>query len=282
MTSMYSKIIETQMVREITSQTLDFHSNGGGIFIWYGAPTIGKTVTAQHLIEKINRPAGDFPGEAVHAAHYHVGEIPAGTRNIMKKSIHSLYEGVLKRPLDRAIYAGSTTEGLAIMTVQALRVNKIEMVLVDDADFLSLEAIRAMIFVHNVTKSSGSKFSLVFIGTESLPKTIMRNPSLSKRVTDWSYFEEYGLDETWEILQGIHPHFRSLDRRNKQHVNQVKFIHEMIGGDPGPLVSFLRRLDYYSKLRRGIVDETFLRAVYFISERDRGRSFGKALTVRRS
>lgn len=49
MTSINTKIVETKMVKELISRTLDCHTCGGGGAVWYGKAGIGKTATARYL-----------------------------------------------------------------------------------------------------------------------------------------------------------------------------------------------------------------------------------------
>lgn len=256
MTSMQRKIVETSMMREAVNRTVGLHPSGGTI--WWGTSGIGKTVTARRLVEKISRGAlADSGHESFNAVHYHAGEITADG-NVMKKAIKSLFEGATRKSLERSIYLTSTSEGLAAHAVQALQAKNIEMILVDDANLLLSDAIRAMTFVADIASHSGHKLSLVFIGDETLPIKIKTIPSLLNSAPNWFCFEEHGLDETWEILAELHPYFRTLDRNDETHVGQVKYIHEVVGGYPGRLVKFLQLLHYDAQSRGGVITERFL------------------------
>ncbi len=270
MASMQRKIVETTMMREAVNKTVGLHPSGGTI--WCGPSGIGKTVTARHLVEKISRGAfADPTHEALNAVHYHAGEITADG-NVMKKAIKSLYEGAIRKSLDRPIYLTSTSEGLAAVAVQALHAKNIEMVLVDDANLLLPDAIRAMMFVADIASHSGYKLSLVFIGDETLPIKVKSIPSLLNAASNWFYFEGHGLEETWKILTELHPYFRTLDRNDERHVEQVKYIHEVIGGYPGHLVRFLQLLHYDSQRQGGVIDERFLRVTCRLSQENIRRS----------
>jgi hypothetical protein len=241
----FEKVVETRMMREIVLKTLSLHPCG--VFVWHGGSAIGKTVTARYLIEKINHSVLEAEESAFLARHYEVGLLRDRSCSI-KRSIKSLYEGSLHRRLDESIYRTSTAESLATILIDQLQADKIEMILVDGADCLSAADVRGMLFVYKIARSLGQALSIVFIGTDSLPAIITSLSPIFTHVTDWSYFREYNLEETWKILAALHPHFRALDKLNPDDVSQVRFIHEKIGGYPGCLVSFLKRLNYFSKL----------------------------------
>ncbi|HEY0377217.1 MAG TPA: AAA family ATPase [Pyrinomonadaceae bacterium] len=272
MTHINTQIVETNMMREIIDRTLNLHLHGGGGALWYGKSGIGKTATARHLAEKVNQHAASVDPSAFRVVHYHIGEISASSGNATKQAIKSLYEAALGRAIDTGLYRRSLSEDLAIMLVRELRANKIEMIFIDGADVLAQSAIRAMMFVIKIAEDMGWGLSLIFIGNDPLPLSIQKVPPLFRRIFDWCYFEEYGLEETWEILAGLHPHFGSLDPYNAEHVSQIKFIHELIGGYPGPLVRFIQLMDYYSKHNQGTIDERFLRVVYHLSQQNREKA----------
>jgi hypothetical protein len=52
-------------------------------------------------------------------------------------------------------------------------------------------------------------------------------------------------------------------------MRQIEFIHEHLGGYPGPIVAFLHWVDYYLRTHNRLIDENFLHAVYTIFELDR-------------
>jgi hypothetical protein len=266
MTDIKPQIVETNMMRDIVSRTLNLHLHGGGGSVWYGKSGIGKTATARLLADKVNQDAASGEPSAFRAVHYHVGEIAASSGNATKQAIKSLYQAALEHTLDTGLYRRSLSEDLAIILVRGLRANKIEMIFIDDADVLSPSAIRGMTFVIKIAEEMGWRLSLVFIGDDLLPLSVHIVPPILRRIVDWSYFEEYGLEGTWEILAVLHPHFGSLDRHNAEHVSQIKFIHEVIGGYPGQLVRFIQLMDYYSKRHEGAIDGNFLRAVYHLSK----------------
>jgi Cdc6-like AAA superfamily ATPase len=272
MTSMNTKIVETKMVKEIISRTLDCHTYGGGGAVWYGKAGIGKTTTTRHLTDKVNQHAASGEPSSFRAVHYHVGEISAISGNAMKQAIKSLYQAALGRTLDTGVYRSSLPEELAIMLARELQANKIEMIFIDDADVLSPNAIRGMMLVIKIAEDMGWRLSLVFIGDELLLLSFHKVPPIFRRISEWCYFGEYGLEETWEILAELHPHFRSLDRHNEGHINQIKFIYEMIGGFPGPLVRFIQRMDFYSKRCGGVINENFLRTMCYLSQQDLEKS----------
>lgn len=56
----HEKLIETKMMREIIDKTLSLHPSG--IFVWYRAPSIGKSVTTQYLLEKKGQDVAEGGG----------------------------------------------------------------------------------------------------------------------------------------------------------------------------------------------------------------------------
>lgn len=138
------------------------------------------------------------------------------------------------------------------------------MVFIDEAGCLSLEAIRGIMLVRDISESQGWTIIFVFIGMDDLPKKLNMLPQIRRRVPHWRYFEEYTFDDTWQLLADLHPHFNKLDKANKEHNAQVRYIHETLGGYPGLIVPFIHQMDYLLKAQLGEVNEKFLRTVHYL------------------
>lgn len=261
-------IFETRLMRQVISRTLAVHPLSA-VVVWYGETRIGKTTTAQYMAHKINAAYDESNAHAFRAKHYLVGEIQPWTGHEMKKSIKSLYFMVLGTPLDEGVYQKDPPEAIAARLVHELRRRNIQILFVDEAGHLSLNAIWGMVLVRDVAQSLGWTLTLVFIGMHDLPQKMTRLAQLEGRVHEWCFFEEYNLDETWALLSHLHPHFAGLDRNVIENREQIVFLHETYGGFPGQIVPFIQRMKYRLQEHKGVIDLTFLRAVHVLTARDK-------------
>lgn len=261
-------IFETRLMRQVINRTLAVHPLSA-VVVWYGESRMGKTTTAQYMTHEINAAYDESNPQAFRAKHYQVGEILPWTGHEMKKGIKSLYFMVLGTPLDEGVYQKDPPEAIAARLVHELRRRNIQILFVDEAGGLSMNAIWGMVLVRNVAKSLGWTLTLVFIGMHDLPQKMTGLAQLEGRVHEWCFFEEYDLGETWSLLSHLHPHFASLDRQNAEHQEQVVFLHETYGGFPGQLVPFIQRMNYRLQEHKGVIDLTFLRAVHMLTARDK-------------
>jgi hypothetical protein len=152
-------------------------------------------------------------------------------------------------------------------------------VFIDEAGELSLDAINGMVLVRDTAVSMGWTLTLVFVGMGDLPTKLEERRRISGRVTEWCYFVEYDLEDTWNLLANLHPHFAGLDQKNEEHREQVSFLRETYGGLPGQLIAFIQRMEYRLKEHRGEIDLRFLRAVHLLTARDKQRSIQHSLAT---
>ena len=265
-------VIETDQMRRVVARTMAVH-RGSSLLPWVGRSRLGKTTTARYLNNLINENFSDQDPRSFRSVHYEVGEITDSSRTGQKKGIRSLFHACIGR-MDSKFYNRSLPQDLAKELVYALKKKHIQMVFIDEAGNLSIEAIRGMVLVRDTAFDLENwTLTLVFIGMDDLPAKLVRLPQINNRTDEWCYFEPYSLKETFILLKHLHPHFSGLDLRNKEHLEQVEFIHEQFGGAPGLIVPFIRRLKsrQHTELD-GIIDITGLMAVHISTVRDKDKA----------
>ncbi|HEX8148361.1 MAG TPA: ATP-binding protein [Pyrinomonadaceae bacterium] len=268
-------IVPTGMMLEVINRTSAVHP---GNTIWYGESRIGKTTTAQYMAQKIAEAYDPQNPHAYRAVHYEAGKVEEWTGNEMKKGIKSLYYATLGR-IDEGIYRHDPSEGLAAQLVYGLRRKNIQVVFVDEAGTLSLEAIRGMVLVGDVARNMTYPLSLVFIGMDDLPTKVLRLPQVDKRFVEWCYFEAYSLEETAKFLAQIHPHFAKLNLKKQAHYEHVECLYEMFGGFPGLILPFLKKLDRYQREEKEEITVTYLRAIHLRTLAEKQQSVKKSLEI---
>ncbi|MDX6530199.1 MAG: hypothetical protein QOH41_2489 [Blastocatellia bacterium] len=132
---------------------------------------------------------------------------------------------------------------------------------------LSIEAIQAISLIRDIAHGQEWPLTIVFVGKDDLPKLMTKVEHIHKRVLEWCYFKEYGLDDTWTFLSALHPYFAALDDKNPAHIEQVQAVHELCEGLPGLMVPLLQQLDYRLSYQSGSVDATFIRTVHEVTRR---------------
>ena len=268
-------IVPMGMILEVITRTAVVHP---GNSLWYGESRIGKSTTGIYMVQKIDEAYNPQNPYAYRAVHYEVGEIPGWSGNEQKKGIKSLYFATLGR-IDEGIYRHDPPESLATQLVHGLRRKNIQVILVDEAGTLSLEAIRGMILVVDTAKNMNYPLSLVFIGMDDLPTKVRHSPQVEKRIVEWCYFEAYSLKETGKLLAQLHPHFASLEFDIPAHYEQVECIYEMFGGFPGLIVPFLKKLDRYQRQEPDEINVKYLRTLHLRTLMDKEQAINKSLEI---
>lgn len=272
------KVVETKMMKQIISRTLAVHPLGA-LVVWYGETRIGKTTTAEYTVKKILEAYDQDNPLAFRAKYLEVGEIPPWSGNEMKKGVKSLYFAALRTSLDEGVYQREPIEAIAVRLIHELQKRNIQLIFIDEAGSLSVDAIRGMVLVRDIAESMGWTLTLVFVGMDDLPAKMEKRRPIGSRVHEWCYFVEYDLNDTWSLLAELHPHFAGLDRKNEEHQEQVRFLLDTYGGFPGHLLSFIRRMEYRLQEYRSQIDLRFLRAVHLLTARDKQRSIEHSLTT---
>jgi hypothetical protein len=254
-------IVVTSMMKEMINRTLCVHPLSA-LVVWYGQARIGKTTTAMHMVNRLNEVFDENNPDTFRAIYYEVGPVLKGSGNEVKKGIRSLYQAGLNIQMDEGFYNRNPPEVIAGQLVHGLRRKRIQLVVIDEAGTLSADAIRGMNLVRDVAENEGWTLTLVFVGMDDLPHTMIKYPQLHKRIHEWCYFDHYDLDATWALLTKLHPYFETLDAKKKAHREQVEVVHELCAGLPGLIVPFVQQLDYRLSQADGEITSAFLRAIY--------------------
>jgi len=257
----------TPSLQDIISRTGALQMRGG-VGVWFGEPGLGKTTAALHLSDAIDNRHPPKPSRQGKALYYQVG-YGLGRGSIeFKRALKGLYEGAFHTPLDHSIYTRSSPEGLTTYILEVLREKNIRSVYIDDADYLSALRIRAILYLHSVAQRLGQPIGIIFIGTTELCNTLGRVRAALRRVEDWCFFKEYDLNDTWMLLAELHPHFGTLSPSDSEHRRQVEFLHEVIGGYPSRLATFILQLNLFPPPYNQAIDVTYLRTVHAYLQRE--------------
>lgn len=260
------KIVVTDSMTEIINRTFAVHTLSA-LVVWSGQSRLGKTTTGCFLVDLINRQFDENDPNSFRAVYYEAGEIIEGSGTEMKKGIRSLYQGALHSQLDEGFYRSNPPEAIAELLAHGLRRKRIQLIVVDEAGCLSRGAIRGMTLVRDVAESQGYTLTIIFVGMDDLPQKMIRLPQIHRRVHEWYCFSQYTLDETWALLNELHPYFANLDGSKSNHREQVEVVHELCLGLPGLIVPFVQKFDYRLTNHKGEVDVRFLRAVYELTNK---------------
>ncbi len=264
-------MIETELMRSIMERTMAVHTGGSQMVLYTGPSRNGKTTTAEHMISLLEAQADD--PDAFRAKHHAMPEIAPQIGHEQKRAIGSLYEKLIGR-LDGGAYRSTRADTLAEDLVHGLKQRNIQMVFIDEAGGLSLGALGGLKYVIDAAASAAIRWplTLVLIGMGRLPLTVQRVPQIRNRIADICYFEPYSLDDTWDILAGLHPHFARLDRTDPGHAAQVREIHSLSGGLPGLMVPFLDRLDAQARALGESISTQLIRVTRLVRTQDETRA----------
>jgi DNA transposition AAA+ family ATPase len=203
-----TQLIETGMMKWAMQRLLSAHPDGG-FCAWSGRAGIGKTTTAEYMVKLIMQKYDPNNPRAFKAIHYEAGAVAEWSKHEMKRGIRSLYCGVDYR-LDEGLYRGYLPEELATDLVHFLKKMNIQLIFVDEAGCLSLNAIRGLVLVSDTARNMGWTLTIVLIGMDDLPHKLTRSPQVERRVIEWCYFKPYSLKETHQLLGILHSYFGQL------------------------------------------------------------------------
>jgi len=273
-------IVETPFMLEVMDSVVR-HQLVGNLSCWYGNAGIGKTTLGELLEKRINDAfsKGQANPNAFRARHYQVGESTEGGSE-QKQGIKVVYVA-MGVSLSEGEYRFRQTHELADDVVEIARRKRIKVFFVDEAGNLSINAIRGIVTIRDRSLKMGWPISFIFIGMDDLPQKLNTVPQIRRRVHPWVYFAEYTFEETWNLLSKLNPHFSGLDRNNKEHVGQVKFIYETFGGYPGTIVSFLLEFDSALGSFQGEVNEKFLRTVHYLMSEPKAKMLESSQALNR-
>jgi DNA transposition AAA+ family ATPase len=116
--------------------------------------------------------------------------------------------------------------------VHGLRKIGCQMIFVDEAGRLSLNALDALVLVSDTARIMKWPLTIVIIGMDDLPVKIKLNERIYSRVHQKVCFEPYKPHETWDLLAALDPYFAGLDRNKSECKEQVALIHELNRGNP--------------------------------------------------
>lgn len=254
-------IIPTGFMVEMENRFKDvFHE--GGFLVWYGAAGGGKTTCGEWLSERINDAFDPDNPLAFRTLLYEVAK-NSGT-NTGKRALRTLYKSIVGYPLDTGLYRDSDTEAVADEVLYAIKRKRLGAICVDEAGLLSVDAISAMVLLLDRAKHQKYHLTIILIGMDDLPVKMNREtrPQLHRRVEQWCNFKDYELEDSYNLLSGLHPYFKTLDRGKPDQWQQVVIIHELTGGLPGLIVQFLAKFDSIYKKIPQSVNTTLLRGIH--------------------
>lgn len=236
---MGSPVVINDTMKWIVDRVVGVH-NLGGFCVWTGRAGIGKTTTAEYAVMRFEEAYIPDDFATFRAIHYDVSDCTKGSNNPQKRAIRSLYLGLGCR-LDEGLYRRALPEELAAEVVDHFRRMNVQIVIVDEAGGLSVEALRAFVLVSNTARRMKWRLTVVFVGMDNLPRRMEKNNQVARRIYDWCYFKPYTLEETYKLLKALHPFFAQADLANDKHREYIQLIHNAYQGLPGSIVPFVGR-----------------------------------------
>ncbi len=251
--------ILTGMMKMASRLTLEAHCNHG-LVMWSGGVGRGKTSCAEWMVDELNTQYDPQNPESFRLKHYEIGGIQKWKGRADKVALRSMYHAIVG-PMDEGVYRTFPAEAIAEMIVYHMRSIGYQIVFVDEAGRLCLEALDALVLVSNTAGIMGWPLTIVIIGMDDLPIKITLNKRIYSRVYQKVCFQPYSMNETWDLLAALEPHFDNLRRDNKQAKQakeQVALIHELCGGNPREITSFISR---FAGIRREHTDMDIMVAI---------------------
>lgn len=263
-------LIETPIMHNARIRVTAIHSQRGQFACLTGRSRAGKTTTAQWLMQQMNARYELREPKAFRAAFYETGPIRSGPADHQyKQAIRALYENVIVRQMDTAIYKGDRAV-MARLTVTALMEADIQVVFIDEAGRQSCYALEGLSHVLNTAASMGWPLTIVLVGMHDLPLTIRELPQVMNRVRDTILFRSYTPDETLAFLVNVHPFFAALNPAAQETKELVTWFlaPEVSDGLPGLMVDIVERAARLAEMYGKHLSAALLRATQYMKVAD--------------
>jgi hypothetical protein len=231
--------ILTGMMKYASKLTLEAHYNYG-LVMWSGGVGRGKTWCAEWMVEELNAQYDPLNPDTFRLKHYEVGKIRKWSGREEKIALRSLYHATIG-PMDEGIYRTFPLEAIAEIIVHGLRRMGYQIIFVDEAGRLSLDALDGLVLVSDTAAIMRWPLTIVVVGMDDLPIKIKLNERISSRVHQKVCFKPYELHETWDLLAALDHYFAGLNRNKSKDKEQVALVHELMGGNPREITSFVGR-----------------------------------------
>ncbi|HEX8495366.1 MAG TPA: hypothetical protein VF658_21315 [Pyrinomonadaceae bacterium] len=201
------------MMKYASKLTLEAHYNNG-LVMWSGGVGRGKTSCAEWMVDELNVQFDPLKPDTFRLKHYEVGRIAKWSGREEKIALRSLYHATIG-PMDEGVYRTFPLEAIAEIIVHGLRKIGCQMIFVDEAGRLSLNALDALVLVSDTARITKWPLTIVIIGMDDLPVKIKLNERIYSRVHQKVCFEPYKPHETWDLLAALDPYFVELDRKSQ-------------------------------------------------------------------
>ncbi|MCA1565867.1 MAG: hypothetical protein LC803_09555 [Acidobacteria bacterium] len=192
------------------------------------------------MVEGLNAQYDPLNPDTFRLKHYEVGRIAKWSGREEKIALRSLYHATIG-PMDEGVYRSFPLEAIAEIIVHGLRRMGYQIIFVDEAGRLSLNALDGLVLVSDTAGIMKWPLTIVIIGMDDLPIKIKLNERINSRVHQKVCFEPYKLHETWDLLAALDHYFADLDRKRVEDKEQVALVHELTGGNPRAITSFVGR-----------------------------------------
>jgi hypothetical protein len=198
-----------------------------------GSNGVGKTVALRSIESKF--PAFGVPGTCVYYRAFHTDGYTRGVRDLLA--------GLGIR--SSQIPMGASLQLVGKVALREFRAQQIRLLLIDEADSWSLDALRGLISVVDAANQADIPVSVIFAGESGLPRWLGQHGAGLSRTLQIDYFQNLPLDLTLAVLRQWGAPFQSLAEQISQKDKDARMVAKRIlqatGGN-------LRRLNFFARL----------------------------------
>ncbi len=206
----------------------------GSLGLLCGAPGVGKSVSAKHVVERAT-------AIGIGNAFYYRAFATEGSG----RGIKDLLDGMGVR--NSLLPTGAPLQLVNKLAQREFRAQGLRLVLVDEADAWTTDALRGFLAVIDATKDSGHPVSAILIGGNELPRMITQHAPLLSRALRVDRVDALPLDLMLGVLREwsrVFADFAGMVKEGDKAARLLaKRIHQGTGGN-------LRRMSYFARLFR--------------------------------
>jgi hypothetical protein len=215
-----------------------------GVQVWVGHAGVGKTITARQLVHELNAAFAAKSG--TYRAFYTMmgGDVDHASQRQMKRGIYALWCAVMNDTLSGGELRQRQERDLAMEIVDQLRLDRVQVLVVDEAGTKNEKEIRGLSLVCDLAGEMEWPLTLLLVGMDDLAHKVDSIPALVSRRRYVHVFTPWDAAACLTFMTHRSPAFKARVAAGDAEVpGALHAIMKLAGGRLREIESLLPELD---------------------------------------